>query len=86
MAKFETFANAAILSLNLVQVTESISGSVVSLAMFSLLTGEDNTILTSFGPDVHKGRRGFPHIHKRFNSKQCMNVKIVYNNMYIVHT
>ena len=34
MAKFETNVNAAMWSLNLVQVTESISGSVVPLAMF----------------------------------------------------
>ena len=59
---------------------ESISGSVVPLAMFSL-TGEDNTILTEgpdLGPDVHKERREFPRIHKsfaQFNSKHCINVK-----------
>ena len=34
MAKFATNARGAILLLNLIQVTESISGSVVPLAMF----------------------------------------------------
>ena len=34
MAKFATYASGAMLSPNLVQVTESISGSVVPLAMF----------------------------------------------------
>ena len=65
---------------DIIQVMESISGSVVPLAMFSL-TGEDNTILTEdpdLGPDVHKERREFPRIHKsfaQFNSKHCINVK-----------
>ena len=35
MAKFATNASGAMLLLNLIQVTESISGSVVPLAMFA---------------------------------------------------
>ena len=37
VAKFATNARGAMLLLNLIQVTESISGSVVPLAMFYLL-------------------------------------------------
>ena len=44
MAKLATNANGVMLLLNLIQVTESISGSVVPLAMFlysiTLLMGE----------------------------------------------
>ena len=38
MVKFATDASGAMLLLNLVQVTESISGSVVPLAMFNVIT------------------------------------------------
>ena len=37
MVKFSTNASGAMLLLNLIQVTESISGSVVPLAMFCIL-------------------------------------------------
>ena len=36
MAKFATNASGAMMLLNLIQVTESISGSVVPLAMFEM--------------------------------------------------
>ena len=36
VAKFATYASGVMLLLNLIQVTESISGSVVPLAMFPL--------------------------------------------------
>ena len=40
MVKYATNASGAMLLINLIQVTESISGSVVPLAMFVLKRGE----------------------------------------------
>ena len=42
MVKFATNASGAMLLLNLIQVTESISGSVVPLAMFSSIFSTEN--------------------------------------------
>ena len=44
MAKFATNAGGAMLLLNLIQVTESISGSVVPLAMFIIILLEPQVL------------------------------------------
>ena len=52
VAKYATNASGAMLLLNLIQVTESISGSVVPLAMFSSCSGSKTMIFCRIF-DVH---------------------------------
>ena len=73
------------------QVMESISGSVVPLAMFSL-TGEDNTILTKgpwpyLGPTCTREDGDFL-VNTKVNSNHCIHECekriCIYNNTYIL--
>ena len=53
MAKFATNANGAMLLPNLFQVTESISGSVVPLAMFSFQVSIAGAVFDSAPGPLH---------------------------------
>ena len=55
MAKYATNASGAMLLLNLIQVTESISGSVVPLAMFKVTIAIDGMVPAQpLGPMVFR--------------------------------
>ena len=74
MAKFATNASGAMLLLHLIQVTESISGSVVPLAMFFFWGGEGSrvTFKASSIVDFHSLCRS---LSRRVRAKNYKNFK-----------
>ena len=77
MAKFVTNASGAMLLPNLVQVTESISGSVVPLAMFTFICNESSIFLSKHILCLHNNIHNNTTITFTVSSTTIWNLEFV---------